>query len=123
MSDWEFLELADRDDRVPAPVIARTFDGFQVDVRCAPVGPGRLRLEVDAAHTTLRRPLTRYETTLGHWHEPLLFQLAEWTTVQVQGNVELADDETLLLAAEDEAGDCVVLALVGARSVPALEAR
>jgi hypothetical protein len=123
VSDWEFLELADRDDRVPSPVIARTFEGFEVNVRCAPAEAGRLRLEVEARHTTIRRPLTRYETTLGHWHEPLVVQLAEWTTVQVRGDVELADDETLILAAEDEAGDRVVLALVGARSVPALDAR
>jgi hypothetical protein len=123
VADWEFLELADRSEPVPAPVVERAFDGLSLALRCIPLEGGRVRLDADGSLTTLQRPIPELSTTFGRLPAPVTVQLPEWTTVRVTGHVDLAAGETLLLAAEDATADRVVLALVGATSVPALESR
>jgi len=76
-------------------------------------------LDSDVRLTTLQLPIRELSTTLGKLQAPVTIQLPEWTTVRVEGRVDLAPGETLLLAAEDGAADRIVLDLLGARMVVA----
>lgn len=121
LADWEFLELADRDESVPAPVVERAFDGMRVALRCIPLEGARVRLDTDVDLTTLQRPLPSRPMTIRVGNELASIQVPEWTTVRVEGHVELAPGETLLLAAEDAAADRIVLVLLSAKVVAAAE--
>lgn len=115
VADWEFLELADRSELVPAPIVERAFDGLHLALRCIPLEEQRVRVDSDVRLTTLQRPIRELSTTLGKLQAPVTIQLPEWTTVRVEGHVDLASGETLLLAAEDAAADRLVLVLLGAK--------
>lgn len=115
VADWEFLELTDRGDAVPAPVVEHAFDGLHLVLRCIPLDGERVRLDCDVRLTTLQRPIPSRPTAIRVGSELVTIQVPEWTTARVEGHVDLAPGETMLLAAEDAAADRIVLVLLGAR--------
>lgn len=120
VADWEFLELADREGSVPVPVVESEVDGFEMRATGRPLADGRVELEVDLAYRNLRRPIPTLETTFGGRTAPVVIQLPEWSGARIEGRMQLAAHETLLLAARDPSNGDVVLALLRARTIEEL---
>ena len=121
IKDYKLVVLPDEDAEVADPVVDVVSSGVEMTIRGIPSLNDELNIFAQLQYSTLERPISTFETTLGASSHPVRIQLPEVTRVKLEGRFGLRPGQTLVLSTRDSAGESEVLALVQVRRVEARE--
>lgn len=110
--DYAVTILPDNEAEIADPVIDVAQPGIQMKLRGVPLAGRRFGLSADFVHATLERPIRSIETSIGAVDEKVTIQLPEITKVHLEGEFDIKDGETLLMAAKDAKDEREILVLV-----------